>query len=358
MKNIFDFATKELSQDAFIMWLISNNDEREDVELRNTSLSFISFLTDYKLGTDELSNSRIEVFSQVNHTDISIDIYRYGDNKKHDIIVIEDKTGSSEHNQLIDYNKAITKWKNKGDVFKAFYKIGKITDKDKEGIEKANKDSKDSQWRLFDLDKIWDFFKDKNKSSSQVLNDYISYIGHIYDALHCKTNDELVNWKSYHWEGFVNTVLSDYNNENSDKEEYVWVISYQGRYNSICYQRCLPGSKDAAVIEIFIRSQNHFSATFHHAFYEGENEPRKWSVDKCKDENKEAKLQIRNKLIEHVKNISKTAEFKDIHTARSNASNTFGRISTGYKEINTFEEAKETILYWILLFNKVIESYR
>lgn len=357
MENIFKFATKELSQDAFIMWLVSNYNEQKDLELRNASLSFISFLTGNKLGVDELSNSRIEVFSQVNHTDISIDIYRYGDSKKHDIIVIEDKTGSSEHNQLINYNKAIEKWKNKGEVFKVFYKIGTITEQDKKGIEKANEDAKDSQWLLLDLNDIWRFFKDKTKSSSQVLNDYISYIGHIYDALHCETKDELADWKSYHWEGFANTYLSKFNNEKSKKEEYVWINTYQGRYTSICYQRCLPDSKDAAVIEIFVRNQNQFSATFHHAFYEGEGEPRKWSVDKCKEKNKDEKQLIRDKLIEHIKNISGRDEFKDIHAVKNNATNTFGRVSTGYKKINTFEEAKDTILSWILLFNKVIDSY-
>ena len=358
MKNLFDYATKELSQDAFIMWLVDNNDEKSDLELRNTSLSFISFLTDYSLSVETISKSRIDVFSQVNHTDISIDVYKNKNDKVHDIIVIEDKTGSSEHNQLKDYNESIAKWSNKGNVYKVFYKIGKITSKDEDGIKKANEDKRNGEWRLFDLNKIWGFFKDKDKSNSQILNDYISHIGHIYNALHFNTNDDISIWKSYHWEGFANAVLSDYDNKDSEKEEYVWVTDYQGRYVSICYQRCLPNSKDAAVLEVFIRDQNKLSATFHHAFYECEEESRKWSVEKCKEKNREKSQSTREKLREYIKTISKTEEFKDVKTARRNATNTFGRISTGSKTVNSIKEAKETILKWIELFNKVIDNYR
>ena len=183
MTNLFDFATKELSQDAFIMWLASNYNEPKDLALRDSALSFISFLTDNKIDKKTLENSIIKISSQVNHMDVSIDIYKDKGSKIHDVIVVEDKVGSSEHRQLKAYNDAIEGWSNIGTVYKVFYKTRKITDNDRKGIKEADKDTKTGEWRLYDTEKIWKFFKDQDKSNSQVLNDYVDYIKGIKEAL-------------------------------------------------------------------------------------------------------------------------------------------------------------------------------
>ena len=38
MKNLFNYATKELSQDAFLMWLFENYDDSELGEIANALL--------------------------------------------------------------------------------------------------------------------------------------------------------------------------------------------------------------------------------------------------------------------------------------------------------------------------------
>lgn len=41
--NLFDYATKELSQDAFLLWLIKRTDSKctDDNMLHNTTVSFV-----------------------------------------------------------------------------------------------------------------------------------------------------------------------------------------------------------------------------------------------------------------------------------------------------------------------------
>ena len=47
MKNIFNFATKELSQDAFLRWLFENYD-CENESVRNVCRSLFDSFTDNK----------------------------------------------------------------------------------------------------------------------------------------------------------------------------------------------------------------------------------------------------------------------------------------------------------------------
>ena len=358
MTNLFDFATKELSQDAFIMWLVSNYNEPKDLALRDSALSFISFLTDNKIDKKTLENSIIKISSQVNHMDVSIDIYKDKGSKIHDVIVVEDKVGSSEHRQLKAYNDAIEGWSNIGTVYKVFYKTRKITDNDRKGIKEANKDTKTGEWRLYDTEKIWKFFKDQDKSNSQVLNDYVDYIKGIKEALDYISRDNIEDWKSYHWEGFATKVLGKYDNPKSPHEEYVWVDSYQGRYVSICYQRCFPNTKDAAAIEIFVRDTNCMSAVFHHAFYDGEGERRKWNPKECKYSNIEEKEELHDKLRKYVDGLRKTEEFKILNLTKKDAKKCFGRISSGSVKINNKEDAEKLVKQWIKLFIKVVDGFR
>ena len=101
MKNLFDYATKELSQDAFLRWLFENyNCENEEV-VKFCKKVFNAFTN------NELNFLKIEELTttaQWNKIDVSIWFKCSG---KDYLIVVEDKTTSEEHNQLEDYNKKI-----------------------------------------------------------------------------------------------------------------------------------------------------------------------------------------------------------------------------------------------------------
>ena len=136
MKNLFDYATKELSQDAFLRWLFENyNCENESVKTACRKL-FDSF-TENKFKEKTITD--LTTVAQWKNIDISIWFKIDGIEQ---LIVIEDKTGSEIHDdQLARYEKEIIGhnnfWRNEenrkkyggelyieksGNVFKVFYK--------------------------------------------------------------------------------------------------------------------------------------------------------------------------------------------------------------------------------------------
>lgn len=54
MKNLFDFATKELSQDAFLRWLFENY-ECENEKVREIAYGLINYLTGLNIKENEIT---------------------------------------------------------------------------------------------------------------------------------------------------------------------------------------------------------------------------------------------------------------------------------------------------------------
>lgn len=99
--NLFTYATSELSQDAFICWLLSYamKNSKEDEGLKECAKDFLKqFIGE----TNEKDFIVTEIERQVNHIDVLVTV---NDNYK---IIIEDKIFSSEHDdQLGRYMKII-----------------------------------------------------------------------------------------------------------------------------------------------------------------------------------------------------------------------------------------------------------
>jgi hypothetical protein len=105
--NLFSYATSELSQDAFICWLLSwaaPKYKNIDTELHNCSKKLIgAFFEKHKVTTPESIHS-IEIRKQDNNIDVLCII-----NDTYPII-IEDKTGTKNHSgQLSRYLDNIKK---------------------------------------------------------------------------------------------------------------------------------------------------------------------------------------------------------------------------------------------------------
>lgn len=104
MKNIFDYATKELSQDAFLCWLFAS---WEDSDLQDV---VISLLKKFGIKVRAQDIYEIRAFTQICKIDVSIVIRTTGTLY---FLFIEDKTDSSEHNQLELYDRKILGQKTK-----------------------------------------------------------------------------------------------------------------------------------------------------------------------------------------------------------------------------------------------------
>ena len=105
--NLFEYATKELSQDAMICWLIDwagteTDGEPEKEELRQCGRAFVEALFQkwrdwgYTVELDEII--RTEVLRQENRIDVLARV-----DGRH-VLLIEDKTNTGAHgNQLEEY---------------------------------------------------------------------------------------------------------------------------------------------------------------------------------------------------------------------------------------------------------------
>lgn len=117
--NLFRYATSELSQDAFICWLLSYaiKDCDKDEALTNCAKEFIRFFIP-KLKNEDIYLSEPPI-RQYKSIDVLITV-----NDKYKVI-IEDKTHSSEHdNQLLRYRETVRKDFPTYQSVGVYYKIG------------------------------------------------------------------------------------------------------------------------------------------------------------------------------------------------------------------------------------------
>ncbi len=223
MKNLFDFATKELSQDAFICWLVNNYNNDTNKELKLRAYDFINFISGNQHQFTVGQMLKLTTQQQVKDMDIVIDIWttprtetEYENTGTSDyVIIIEDKTDSSIHNnQLVDYGKIIdswTKWDNKNekkDTRKVFYKTNLISYADDKELKKYN-DSKNERdcWHIYDIESIMNHFKDK-KGDSEIYDSFVEYITEKYKRL--SNTDKPLDHDMYKWLSFFRRkVLED-----------------------------------------------------------------------------------------------------------------------------------------------------
>ena len=103
--NLFDYATKELSQDAVICWLIACSAHDGDVELRRLGRHFVESLLSNKRDDRRPvpdAITEVKILQQEKHIDVLARI------NGGDVLLIEDKTDSDPHgNQLARYRREV-----------------------------------------------------------------------------------------------------------------------------------------------------------------------------------------------------------------------------------------------------------
>ena len=104
--NIFDFATKELSQDAFIAWLLQWADPdnlQQDTQLNSCGQEFVRQLIATQHQHNISTITKVVAGTQWERIDVWAEVFTSGNNY---LIIVEDKTFTTEHsNQLNTYKK-------------------------------------------------------------------------------------------------------------------------------------------------------------------------------------------------------------------------------------------------------------
>ena len=332
MKNLFDYATKELSQDAFLRWLFENYD-CEDKDVWDASRELImNFLGNTKYSGEDIAE--LWTLSQDHKADITMwikmkDSYTFG-------IVIEDKTFSNEHDQLARYKKIFenNKWwqENTRERKYIFYKTGKINEWEQDIIN-------ENGWIEYSFDKIYELWNKYTNSSNLILSSYAKHIVDLYKKknniikpIEKQTDNTL--WESF-FENVIKPKFQDYN---------PWTGLSFGRYAYICFR--IPGFNFPGAPYLEVRNRDCFDNKFQTrilTYGMDNNKQNTLNEDDCK--------KIRQEIRDSIKNIGKI--FKANNGIKQNKQLGVSDVTLNVDDVNSFVLILEKHLF---VFKEIIES--
>jgi len=203
--NIFEISTKELTQDGFFTWLLqwadpSNKQYNED--LNKCAILFVKMLIQKQI-TGDLTINKVNAGRQRENIDIWAEV-----NDEY-LIIIEDKTFTSEHsNQLKTYQKVAKKYceENKFKLICIYLKTGSEAKSSLDIIAEKG-------YALVTRGELIEFFK-KFKINNEIFNDFIEKIVRLENAENAFEGEIVKNWDWNCWTGFYQYLDSQLNISN------------------------------------------------------------------------------------------------------------------------------------------------
>ena len=225
--NIFHFATKELSQDAFLCWLLSWAYAEYNVPETKDFYNFAQIFIQKATGRDDLTLKKISC--QEKHIDILLKLTDTKGNLY--AIVIEDKVLTQEHDQQIErYVKEITNIPSEN-IHIMYFKSGFTSEQEKRRLINTYKNiyicGHDEIYRLFEKHPDHYLF---NQWFSKFSNDYTQIINNL------KNNDYaniFLNENECEMACALDKITSDIIDKTKFKNSY-WYIVDQGHTPHIC----------------------------------------------------------------------------------------------------------------------------
>jgi hypothetical protein len=195
--NLFSYATGELSQDAFLCWLLCQADEKQKAQneiLHQVGIDFLASI--YQKANAELPADFIDI--EIRQQDGGIDILCIvnGDTA----IIIEDKVGTKEHSdQLARYKDHVTKkWKLPSDKILSVY----IQTGDQSDYREVEKNGY-AVYERRDLLRVLEGPNGKAGSqASDILSNYSTYMRQIEDGVQSFRSLPPKDWSWNSWKGF------------------------------------------------------------------------------------------------------------------------------------------------------------
>lgn len=189
--NLYDFATSELSQDAFIAWLLSwshPDHENTDRELHRCGLSLLHAFFETCGLTPPTRIEKVTCRTQQKHVDVRClvnDSY---------VVLVEDKIGTSEHsNQLKRYREAVIKeGYDKDHIVAIYYKT-----EDQSNLKRVS----DAGFSHFDRKAMLSVLE-KYSGNNDILTDFRERLSRISAAYQSYLSKPVDEWGVYAWQGF------------------------------------------------------------------------------------------------------------------------------------------------------------
>ena len=226
--NIFAFATKELSQDAFLCWLLENFDS-DFPDVQEASLLLIKHLLNMPLNAP-LIIDHLVTKKQAYKIDIICELTV---NQVKHVIAIEDKTESFEHHeQLGKYNIYLDKYYPYHKQHRIFYKTAPMTQKETEWIESKG-------WSVFELRKIRKIFK--INPDHYLLKSYIEHLDHLCESYYGALPIDIKNWTIKQWSNYASKLniklpegIESFGN-NPENRYYALSFNFKGLWDVYPY---------------------------------------------------------------------------------------------------------------------------
>lgn len=182
--NIFDYATSELSQDAFLFWFINNCKNKDDPNLREFSKQFIlKILIEHKakynkdLHFDEnLDNYTLINYKQEKYSDVVVK-FEHDDNRFNFTLLIEDKvfSGENKYNQLLSYKECLDKTNEHSQIVPMYFKTGYELNSDICGHKE--------KYLFYSYREIFEFFKNYKGNNIILKGWYDVFLNKIYQPI-------------------------------------------------------------------------------------------------------------------------------------------------------------------------------
>lgn len=194
--NIFDIATKELNQDAFITWLLQfadDNYQSADQHLNKCGKTFVTQLIQKQNPNFNETISKVEAGRQWENIDVWAEI-----NDKY-LIIIEDKTHSNQHsNQLTRYKETAGKWcenNNYENPICIYLKTGNESQSSLNNIQKQGF----SIFSRLDFINLLNQFKE---TTNNIFVDFYERLTRIEKSNNEFENKIIKDWNGNDWQGF------------------------------------------------------------------------------------------------------------------------------------------------------------
>lgn len=198
--NIFEIATKELSQDAFITWLLMWADDSYknlDEDLHQCGKEFVSTLIKNQYPNFSESINKVKAKRQKQKIDVWAEV-----NDKY-LIIIEDKIDGGQHSdQLKRYKEIAEKWcqeHNKEKPICIYLKTGNECKANLEKIEEKG-------YSIFSRKDFIDLFNRFGQIKNNIFVDFKERMLQIEEITNSYKNKKISEWKYFEWQGLYQVI--------------------------------------------------------------------------------------------------------------------------------------------------------
>jgi len=218
--NIFNFATSELSQDAFICWLCNwvnfddNSLSEDEKKLKSLATEFIE-----KMLGEKLEDRKVNIKRQYQKIDVLLEIQNKTEfiTKGNNInpivdmyVIIEDKVRIGLHsNQIERYRELISEKNEKDNGSRAKIKVVYYKIYDEDNTERLKENGVNV---ILGRENILELLKEyKDKINNSIFENYHNYLSNIETDVNSYEKKNLEDWNSNCYIGFFKELKNEKN---------------------------------------------------------------------------------------------------------------------------------------------------